>query len=461
MRSTPFDIPADLDTPVSAFRKLAPFRPRYLLESVEGGERIGRYSFIGFGGATEVRLEHGVLSVDGASVASPKTQLELLDALRAALARAPRPRAGQHSLPFAGGLVGAVGFDVARRFTRVRSARRAVSSPELILLGTRSVLVFDHATRRAAVLHDGDEVERADLRREVIAALRSGVPASSTRARIGAPTASMSDDEMLDAIAHAQDHIRAGDVFQLVLSLRHEGECTLDPFEAYRALRLSNPSPYMFFCDFGDTQLAGSSPEALVRLEGRTAHLRPIAGTRPRGETEADDDALALELLADEKEHAEHVMLVDLARNDVGRVAAVGSVAVSPYRIVEKYSHVMHTVSGVRGTLAEGKDAFDLFAAAFPAGTVSGAPKARALELIDALEPCARGFYAGTVGYFGHEQRSDHALTIRSIAFSGGRYAYQAGAGIVEASRPRAEIDEMRAKAAVMRDALRLVGEGL
>lgn len=461
LRSSPFDIPLDLDTPVSAFRKLAPFRPRYLLESVEGGERVGRYSFLGFGEAMEVSLDEGRLRVDGEPHPVPETREALLDVLRAALARAPRPRAGERPVPFEGGLVGAVGFELARRLVRVRGPRLRVSGPELALLATRSVLVFDHAARRAAVLHDGDDVARASLRKEVIAALRGALPPLRVRTRVGPATRSMSEPETLDAIARAQAHIRAGDVFQLVLSLRHEGEARIDPFEAYRALRLTNPSPYMFFYDFGDRQLAGSSPEALVRLEGRVAHLRPIAGTRKRGETSEADDALARELMADEKEHAEHVMLVDLARNDVGRVAEVGSVRVEPYRSIERYSHVMHTVSGVRGTLAPGKDAFDLFASAFPAGTVSGAPKPRALELIDAIEPCARGLYAGSVGYFGHGPISDHALAIRSIELHEGRYAYQAGAGIVEASQPRAEIEEMLAKAEVMKGALRLAEEGL
>ena len=461
MRPSPFDIAADLDTPVSAFRKLAPFRPRYLLESVEGGERIGRYSFIGFGEAMEARLDARGLVVDGVATPLAEGRDALLQALRSLLARAPRPRIGETRLPFEGGLVGAMGFEIARRLVRVRSPRLAVSTPEMILLGCPSVLVFDHVARRAAVLHDGDETQRASLRREVIAALRGALPSRTTRTRIGASTPSMTDLEMLGAIERAQEHILAGDVFQLVLSLRHEGEVEIDPFEAYRALRLTNPSPYMFFYDFGDVQFAGSSPEALVRLDGRTAHLRPIAGTRPRGDSIERDEALGRELMADDKELAEHVMLVDLARNDVGRVAETGSVIVEPYRTIERYSHVMHTVSGVRGTLAPGRDAFDLFAAAFPAGTVSGAPKSRALELIDALEPCARGFYAGTVGYFGHGAVSDHALAIRSIAFHQGRYAYQAGAGIVEASRPRAEIDEMLAKAAVMKGALELAEEGL
>jgi anthranilate synthase component 1 len=243
--------------------------------------------------------------------------------------------------------------------------------------------------------------------------------------------------------------------------VRYQGECDLAPFEAYRALRLLNPSPYLYFCDFGDLAVAGSSPEALVRLAGREASLRPIAGTRPRGATAAEDAGGERELLDDPKEAAEHVMLVDLARNDLGRVAVTGSVVVDPFRAVERYSHVMHLVSGVRGVLRPGVDAFDLFAAAFPAGTVSGAPKIRALELIDEIEPVGRGLYAGTVGYFGHAGTMDQAIAIRTLVFSNGGYAYQAGAGIVADSVPEREHDEVRAKAAVLEAALRMAGEGL
>jgi anthranilate synthase component 1 len=246
-----------------------------------------------------------------------------------------------------------------------------------------------------------------------------------------------------------------------VLSVQFTGEHTLSPFETYRALRLLNPSPYMFFVDLGDIQLAGSSPEALVKLRQGHASLRPIAGTRPRGATDEEDRDLEAGLLADAKENAEHVMLVDLARNDLGRVATAGSVHVAPYRSIERYSHVMHIVSGVQGQLAPGRDAFDLFAAAFPAGTLVGAPKVRAMELIDELEPVRRGLYAGTVGYFGGNGDMDQAIAIRTLVFCNGTYQIQAGAGIVADSNPEAEYQEVLAKSAILRHALELAEEGL
>ena len=255
--------------------------------------------------------------------------------------------------------------------------------------------------------------------------------------------------------------IREGDVYQLVLSGAFEGDCTLDPFQCYRALRLLNPSPYMVYLELGETTVVGSSPEALVKLSGRDAELRPIAGTRPRGVDLATDHALELELLADPKEASEHVMLVDLARNDLGRVAVPGTVRVDPYRTIERYSHVMHIVSGVRGTVKDGIDCFDLFAATFPAGTVVGAPKVRAMELIEELEPCRRGLYAGTVGYFGHGGAMDQAIAIRTMWFREGRYRYQAGAGIVADSVPSKEYDEIRAKAGALEASLALAEEGL
>jgi anthranilate synthase component 1 len=246
-----------------------------------------------------------------------------------------------------------------------------------------------------------------------------------------------------------------------VLSVRFAGRCDVDPFEVYRALRLLNPSPYLTFCELGDRVIVGSSPEALVKLTGRHAEMRPIAGTRPRGADDARDAALEAELRADPKENAEHVMLVDLARNDLGRVATAGSVHVDPYRSIERYSHVMHIVSGVQGELAPGKDAFDLFAAAFPAGTLVGAPKVRAMEIIDELEPVRRGFYGGTVGYFGHGGDMNQAITIRTMVFHGDTYSFQAGAGIVADSVPQSEYEEVFAKSAVLRKALEMAKEGL
>ncbi len=246
-----------------------------------------------------------------------------------------------------------------------------------------------------------------------------------------------------------------------MLSSQFEGDCELDPFEAYRALRLLNPSPYMIYCELGDHTLVGSSPEALVRLSAARAQLRPIAGTRPRGATPDADLALERELLADVKENAEHVMLVDLARNDLGRVAAAGSVRVEPYRVIERYSHVMHMVSGVQGELAPGRDAFDLFAAAFPAGTLVGAPKVRAMQIIEELEPVRRGFYGGTYGYFGHSGDMDHAITIRTLMFHDGRYRFQAGAGIVADSVPEPSTTRCWPRARCCRRALALAQEGL
>jgi anthranilate synthase component 1 len=445
-----FDVTADLDTPLSAYRKLRPLGPRFLLESVESGERLGRYSFLGFGEAAAIRLG------DEAAVGAPGRREEPLACLRRALAGAPRLAPPLAGVPFQGGLVGIAGYGLVRRLEPRLAAGRPGGDLDAAYLAPRSLLVFDHLTRRAALLHDGPERERAALRAEVLRALRGPLPPPPRPGRHGPPRPSLVAAEFLERVAVGQRAIRAGEVYQLVLSIRFEGECDLAPFEVYRALRLLNPSPYMYFLDVGDRTVVGSSPEALVRLQGREASLRPIAGTRPRGETETSDGAIEQELRADPKEAAEHVMLVDLARNDLGRVAVAGSVRVEPSRIVERYSHVMHLVSGVRGVLRPDADAFDLFAAAFPAGTVVGAPKIRAIELIDALEPVPRGIYAGSVGYFGHAGTADQAIAIRTLVLRDGGYAYQAGAGIVADSVPEREHAEILAKGAVLASALRL-----
>ncbi|HEY6641753.1 anthranilate synthase component I family protein [Povalibacter sp.] len=458
----PFDIAADLDTPVSAYMKLKPFRPRFLLESVEGGERLARYSFIGFGDCLEVRLDERGLTVDGKTTATPRNQQELLEALRAALAKAPQPQPQIPGVPLPGGLVGAAGYDLVRYFEKLPSRARTIeSTPDAHYLAPQSMLVFDHLTRGVALLHAGTESERLALRKEVIRALRGPVPASDKRISYSPAIGSLSEAEFLQNVARTKEYIAAGDVYQLVLSVRFAGQCSLEPFEAYRALRLLNPSPYMYYCELGDCVIVGSSPEALVKLSSGVAQMRPIAGTRPRGQDAVQDEALQQELLADPKENAEHVMLVDLARNDLGRVAQAGSVHVKPYRHIERYSHVMHIVSGVNGQLAPGKDAFDLFAAAFPAGTLVGAPKVRAMEIIDELEPVRRGFYGGTVGYFGAGGDMDQAITIRTVVFRGDTYSYQAGAGIVADSVPQMEYQEVLAKSAIVRGALAMAEEGL
>jgi anthranilate synthase component 1 len=458
----PFDIAADLDTPVSAYLKLKPFRPRFLLESVEGGERLARYSFIGFGDCLEVRLDERGLTIGGKTTPAPENQQALLDALRGALESAPKPAPHIPGVPLLGGLVGVAGYDLVRRFEKLPARTPNVDqTPEAHYLAPRSLLVFDHLTRGVALLHAGSENERQALRQEVIQALRGAIPPSIKRVRYSPAIGSLSEAEFLRGVARTQEYIAAGDVYQLVLSVRFSGQCELEPFEAYRALRLLNPSPYMYYCDLGDCVVVGSSPEALVKLSNGHAQMRPIAGTRPRGADAAEDAQLQAELLADPKENAEHVMLVDLARNDLGRVAKAGSVSVKPYRSIERYSHVMHIVSGVNGDIAPGKDAFDLFAAAFPAGTLVGAPKVRAMQIIDELEPVRRGFYGGTVGYFGTGGDMDQAITIRTMVFRGDTYSFQAGAGVVADSIPQMEYREVLAKSEIVRRALAMAQEGL
>ena len=457
----PFDIPGDLNTPVSAYLKLAPFKPRFLLESVEGGERLGRYSFIGFGDSLDLRIDREGMRLDGRRLPAPANGAELLAVLRAALAAAPKPQPAAAGVPLAGGLVGYAGYDVVRMFERLPSRRAPAATPLLHYVAPASLLVFDHVTRGIALLHGGPEAERAALKREVTRALQGGVQPHAGSGRFGRPRPGLDRARFLDAVRRAKEHIAAGDVYQLVLSICFEGRHALDPFDAYRALRAINPAPYLYYCALDDVTVIGSSPEALVKLKAGVAELRPIAGTRPRADTEEHDRALESELRADEKENAEHVMLVDLARNDLGRVAESGSVCVAPYRSIERYSHVMHLVSGVSGRLAPGRDAFDLFAAAFPAGTLVGAPKVRAMQILDELEPEGRGLYGGTVGYFGLRGDMDQAITIRTLVFQGDRYSYQAGAGIVADSDPAAEHAEILAKGAAMLRALELAESGL
>ncbi len=457
----PFDIPGDLDTPVSAFMKLSAFAPHFLLESVEGGERLGRYSFIGFGDGLTVRLDHEGLLIGGERRPVPRTTVELLAGLRDALERTPRPGPAIPGVPLAGGLVGYAAYDVVRFFERLSATPgKEPDVPALHYVAPRSLLVFDHLTRGIALLHAGSEDERRALRHEIIRALRGALPAGTRSGRYAAPVPTSSRADYIGGVKRVKEYIAAGDVYQLVLSSRFEGRHELDPFQAYRALRLINPSPYMYYCALGELTVVGSSPEALVRLKDGVAQLRPIAGTRPRADDPEVDAAREAELRADPKENAEHVMLVDLARNDLGRVAQAGSVAVDPYRTIERYSHVMHMVSGVNGRLAPGRDAFDLFAAAFPAGTLVGAPKVRAMQIIEELEPVSRGLYGGTVGYFGARGDMDHAITIRTLVFRGDEYSYQAGAGLVADSVPESEHEEVLAKSAAMARALEMAREG-
>ena len=457
----PFDIAADLDTPVSAFLKLKPLGARFLLESVERGEQVARFSFLGLGSVLDLDVTSRGMTLNRAIPSPLSGRAALLTALREGLRAAPQLSPQVDGIPFQGGLVGYADFDLVHELEQfpANTAARGYR-PRAAYTAPRSLLVFDHLSRRVALLHAGPEPERLALQKEICAALRGPVPASGSGSTCSIAKTGLSRNDYMQLVYDAKQKIRDGDIFQVVLANRFSGECDLDPFTAYRALRLINPSPYMYYIEIGDRTIAGSSPEAMVKLQGGAAALRPIAGTRPRGATPEQDRGRQQELLNDPKEIAEHVMLVDLARNDLGRIAAAGSIRVDPYLSIERYSHVMHIVSGVSGRLQPGKDAFDLFAAAFPAGTLVGAPKIRAVELLNGYEPVRRGLYGGTVGYFDHHGNMDQAIAIRTIVFRDGAYSYHAGAGIVADSDPAAEHDEVLAKSRVMRHALTLSTEG-
>ena len=457
----PFDIAADLDTPVSAYLKLKALQPRFLLESVEGGERLARYSFLGFGEALEVRMDGDALTIAGEQHPRPTNQQEYLDALRKALELAPRPRPDDE-LPFAGGLVGVSGYDVVRLFEKLPvDTEKQTSVPDAAFVAPQSLLVFDHLTRRVALLHDGPEYERQQLRTEVIKQLRGPIPGNGHDVEISPTEASFSEEEFCERVEACKEYIAAGDIYQIVISVLFRGRTNVSPFEVYRAMRLINPSPYMFFFDFGDVQVVGSSPEALVKLNNGKASLRPIAGTLPRGATRAEDEANEEALLADPKEAAEHVMLVDLARNDLGRVATAGSVRVDPYRAIERYSHVMHIVSNVVGDLAPGRDALDVLRATFPAGTLSGAPKVRAMQIIDELEPVRREAYCGNIIRLGFDGGLDSSITIRTLLMQHDTVYYWAGGGIVADSDPAYEFRETLNKAGALAAAVTQAEQGL
>jgi anthranilate synthase component I len=456
------EIPADLETPTGLYLKLRGQEPSFLLESIEGGEKIARYSFIGVAPRGEYILRgNEVEHVEGGrrhhimlSPGSDPTHFLHSELRRFQLA----PQSG---LPrFIGGLVGYLGFESVRYFEPTLAAHAHASSlPDGIFLLIDTIVAFDHARRSLfliATVLDGDQ-DSASRRLDDIAARIGGPlpPAAARVVRSSSPQINMTRQAFEQRVRTAKEHIAAGDIFQVVLSQRFDRETNADPFDVYRAVRRVNPSPYMFFFDFGRVDdkplaLVGSSPEVFARLEGQTASLRPIAGTRPRGADAAADAALAAELLADPKERAEHVMLVDLGRNDLGRVCEFGSIQVSDFLSIERYSHVMHIVSHVAGKLRPGLTAFDLVRAAFPAGTVSGAPKIRAMELISALEAEARGPYAGMVGYFGFDGAMDACLAIRTLVAQGNTFSVQAGAGIVADSDPASEYQETVNKASAM-----------
>jgi anthranilate synthase component I len=471
------EISADLETPISVYMKLRGDGASFLLESVEGGERIARYSFIGIRPKAQYIIRGNEIEVVESESSHVVTFDENVDPtyfLQEEMSRFKfTPQAGVPR--FIGGLVGYLGYESVRHFEPTlkphmnRAERsepngeRGRSVPDGIYLLADTVIAFDHARRSLSLIAnvlDGD-VESANRKLdEIESCIQQPLPPTQPRAVQSSKTRSnMTQGRFEDMVRDAKEHIAAGDIFQVVLSQRFTRETNVEPFDVYRAVRRLNPSPYMFFFDFGIVDdeplfIVGSSPEMFVRLEGRTASLRPIAGTRPRGADADADVALAQELLADPKERAEHVMLVDLGRNDLGRVCEYGTVKVSDFFTIEKYSHVMHIVSHVEGKLRPDLTAFDLVRAAFPAGTVSGAPKVRALEIISELEPDARGAYAGAVGYFGFDGNMDTCLALRSMIARGNTFSVQAGAGIVADSDPSTEFQETMNKASAMLKAI-------
>ena len=458
-----FDIELNSETPATVFMKLRQLTPTFLLESIERGVDQSRYSFLGIGSSQSIQVRSGTFFLNGDEISTPNSQEEMMNLFRKTLSKLPDLKPAIDTVPFSGGIVGFSSFDMVRYFEHLPLAKNKkgiLAPPDSSYISPTSLLIFDHKRNKMALVHSGNEDERVQLRTEILAMLNIDIEPNLEKTIYSEPEANIDKKTFYEAVDKAKHHIYEGDIFQIVLSIAFSGSYDLDPFDVYRAMRLINPSPYMFYCESDGFKIAGSSPEALVRLNSDKASLRPIAGTRPRGSNTEEDKSHKESLLADEKEIAEHIMLVDLARNDLGRVAKHGSIEVSPYQSIEYYSHVMHIVSGVQGKLDEKYDAFDLFAAAFPAGTLVGAPKVRAMELIDHIEPNLRGVYGGTVGYFAKNGDMDQAIAIRTIVFSDEKYCFQAGAGIVADSMPENEYKEVLAKSEILRTALKMVKEG-
>jgi anthranilate synthase component 1 len=465
------EIVADMLTPVSAFLKIAEHSDyAFLLESVEGGEHVGRYSFLGKDPFLILRSKNGRTVIERAGQTEASDQ-SFISAVRELMAGFHAPFVP--GLPrFTGGAVGYLGYDAAAWFEPVRLQATADSDEEAGFMLFDTVLAFDHVRHRILIIANaritGDE-DLESLYQFACAKIdfvereldRTLSKPQRTEAEAFEVTSNVSRGEFEQMVRTAKEYIAAGDIYQVVLSQRFETRLAADPFTVYRALRHVNPSPYMYFLRVGARSIVGSSPEMLVRVEGRRVETHPIAGTRPRGRTEDEDMRLAEELKRNEKERAEHVMLVDLGRNDVGRVSEYGTVRVPTYMALERYSHVMHLVSIVEGKLDHQHDRLDALVACFPAGTVSGAPKVRAMEIIAELENRRRGVYAGAVGYLDFAGNLDFCITIRTVLIENGRAYVQAGAGIVADSNPEAEYEETRDKARAVIRALELAQAGL
>ncbi|HEB50169.1 MAG TPA: anthranilate synthase component I [Desulfobulbus sp.] len=468
---------ADLDTPLTIFAKVAGDDSHaFLFESMEGGEKWGRYSFIGLDPLLtfESAGDEVVIRRPGRAPARERHRgVNPLRELKELLASF-RPSNAPGLPRFYGGAVGFLGYDMIRFIEEIPDTHPPLDLPDSAFMVPRLVLIHDSVQQTLTIVcnveadsdRTADELYRDGCRRieAVIGRLQGPLPGSLAvlpDATGGHTfTSNMEQEEFTAMVERAKEYILAGDIIQVVLSQRFHTRTALNPFTLYRSLRHINPSPYLFFLRQGDIVLIGSSPEILVRLEDGAIELRPIAGTRKRGRTPEEDRALEEELLADPKERAEHLMLVDLGRNDVGRVAESGSVSVRDLLVIERYSHVMHIVSGVHGVLAEGMDQFDVLEACFPAGTVTGAPKIRAMEIIDELEVERRGPYAGAVGYFGFSGNMDFCITIRTFVMKGSDLWVQAGAGIVADSDPEKEYEETINKAMGLRKAVSLAEQG-
>jgi len=462
---------ADLDTPLSLYLKLANQPFSYLLESVQGGERFGRYSIIGLPAKIRI-VAHGknIQVLDGDTVVESAENTNPLDFVKSFQARFKTPP--YEGLPrFTGGLAGYFGYETVR-YIEKRLANNvkpdAIETPDVLLMVSEQLAVVDNLSGKLYFIVYADAAasgayEQAKQRlNDLVQKLRNTVTIPKSIAMDKTTASSeFGEDNFKAAVKRAQQYILDGDIMQVVLSQRMSQQFSAPPLSLYRALRSLNPSPYMFYYDMGDHHVVGASPEILVRLENGTVTARPIAGTRPRGKTREQDIALAEELLADPKERAEHVQLMDLGRNDVGRVAVTGSVKVTDNMMIERYSHVMHIVSNVEGKLKPGMDAIDVIKATFPAGTVSGAPKVRAMEIIDELEPSKRGIYAGAVGYLGFNGDMDVAIAIRTGVIKNNMLYVQAGAGIVADSVPESEWMETQNKARAVLRAAELVQDGL
>ena len=458
---------ADLDTPLSLYLKLANRSNTYLLESVEGGERFGRYSFIGLAAPVRLRAEGNLVTVMQGDAIIEKSQTpDPLEFVREFLSR--YRVAEWEGLPrFCGGLVGYFGYDAVRwiepRLSGGWLKPDPTGCPDMLLLVSEELAVIDNLSGKLYLVVYADPGKPRAWRdaqarlRELLGALTLALTLPAERREDDAEvTSNFGGDAFRGAVGRAIRYVHDGDIMQVVLSQRLSRPFSGSPLSLYRALRSINPSPYMFYFDFGDFQVVGASPEILVRLERRAVTVRPIAGTRPRGASREKDLELERELLADPKERAEHAMLVDLGRNDVGRVAATGSVRLTEKMTVERYSHVMHIVSNVEGRLREGLDCLDVLRAAFPAGTVSGAPKIRAMEVIAELEPDQRGVYAGSLGYVSFGGNLDMAITLRTVVATQGTAYVQAGCGVVADSRPEREYEETLEKAGAMFKAIEM-----